>query len=280
MIRPPAVAGQFYPGTADRVEAELDRLIKPRADLRAATGVVVPHAGWMYSGATAGRVYSAVRIPDHVIMIGPNHHGIGSAYALFDAGKWQTPVGDVLIDEPLAAELLDKCDLLAEDPRAHSAEHSLEVQVPMLRRVNPNVRVVPLLIGGSWPESGGRSRLRELGEAIAATVREYGKPVLLLASSDLNHYEDQETAHIKDKLVLGAIETLDEDALMDCVRDVEVSMCGVAPTYIVIHAAKKLGARHAEVLDYRTSGDVTGDFSSVVGYGGVIITQGNPKGGC
>jgi len=272
MTRPPAVAGQFYPAAAGKVEAELDRVIQPATELRDAIGIVVPHAGWTYSGATAGLVYSAVKMPDHVILIGPNHHGIGSAYALFDAGQWQTPVGDVPIDEPLAAELLDNCDLLAADLRAHSAEHSLEVQVPMLRRVNPNVRVVPLLIGGGWPESGGRSRLRDIGDAIASTVREFGKPVLLVASTDLNHYEDQETSHIKDKLVLDAVVKLDEDALMDRVRDVEVSMCGVAPTYVVIHAAKKLGARRAELIDYRTSGDVTGDFSAVVGYGGVVIS--------
>lgn len=272
MIRPPAVAGQFYPASARQVEAELDRVIHPATELRDAIGIVVPHAGWMYSGATAGRVYSAAKIPDRVIMIGPNHHGLGGPYALFDAGKWQTPVGDVPIDEPLAAELLDHCELLAEDLRAHSAEHSLEVQVPMLRRVNPNVRIVPLLIGGGWPESGGRSMLREIGAAIAATVREYGKPVLLVASTDLNHYEDQETSHIKDKLVLDAVVKLDEEALMDRVRDVEISMCGVAPTYVVIHAAKKLGAKRAELMDYRTSGDVTGDCASVVGYGGVVIS--------
>ena len=271
MIRPPAVAGQFYPADAGKVEAELGRVIKPAAELRHAIGSVVPHAGWMYSGATAGRVYSAVKIPDHVIMVGPNHHGVGSSYALFDAGKWQTPVGDVPIDEPLAAELLANCDLLAKDPRAHSAEHSLEVQMPMLRRMNPNVHVVPLLIGGGWPESGGRSMLRNIGDAIAATVREYSQPVLLLASSDLNHYEDQETSHVKDKLVLDAVVKLDEDALMDRVRDAKVSMCGVAPTYIVIYAAKKLGAKSGVLLDYRTSGDVSGDFSAVVGYGGVVI---------
>lgn len=271
MIRSPAVAGQFYPADARKVEAELDRVIQPTATPRHAIAIVVPHAGWTYSGATAGIVYSAVKIPDHVIMVGPNHRCVGSAYALFDAGKWQTPVGDVPIDEPLAAELLDKCDLLAEDPHAHNVEHSLEVQVPMLRRVNPQVRVVPLMIGGGWPESGGRAMLRDIGAAIATTVREYGKPVLLLASTDLNHYEDQETSHIKDKLVLDAVVNLDEDTLMDRVRDVNVSMCGVAATYIVIHAAKKLGARQAELLDYRTSGDVTGDFTSAVGYGGVMI---------
>jgi AmmeMemoRadiSam system protein B len=127
------------------------------------------------------------------------------------------------------------------------------------------------LIGGGWPESGGRHNLRAIGAAIAETVREYNKPVLLLASTDLNHYEDQETSRVKDKLVLDAIVNLDEEALMDRVRDVEVSMCGVAPTYIVIHAAKKLGATRAELLDYRTSGEVTGDYSAVVGYGAVVI---------
>ncbi len=271
MIRPPAVAGQFYPARPAQVEAELDELLRPTGAPREAKAVVVPHAGWMYSGATAGKVYSAVRIPDHVILVGPNHHGLGSPYALFDAGQWQTPVGPVPIDEPLAASLLDNCELLAEDPRAHSVEHSLEVQVPMLRRLNPNVRIVPILIGGGWPESGGRSVLRQLGACIAGTVREYGKPVLLVASTDLNHYEDQETSHVKDKLALDAVLKLDEDALMDRVRDVDVSMCGVAPTYIVIHAAKRLGATRAELMDYRTSGDVTGDFSAVVGYGGVVI---------
>jgi AmmeMemoRadiSam system protein B len=272
MIRPPAVAGQFYPATAPEITAELDTYIQPIPERRKAIAVVCPHAGWMYSGHTAGRVYSQVEIPDRVILIGPNHHGIGSSYAVFSAGAWNTPVGDVPIAEPLAASLLDNCDLLTEDTRAHSGEHSLEVQVPMLLRVNPAVRIVPVLIGGGWPESGGRGNLRVIGAAIAQTVQEYGKPVLLLASTDLNHYEDQETSKIKDKLVLDAVVKLDADALMDHVRDVEVSMCGVAATYIVIHAAKKLGAKQAELLDYRTSGDVSGDFSRVVGYGAVVIS--------
>jgi MEMO1 family protein len=206
-----------------------------------------------------------------VILLGPNHHGSGSPYALFDAGTWQTPVGDVRVAEPLAAELLDHCDLLAEDPRAHRGEHSLEVQIPMLLRLNPQTQIVPILIGGKWPEAGGCRELRAIGTAIAETVREYSRPVLLLASTDLNHYEDQETSHIKDKLVLEAVTKLDEDGLMQRVKDVAVSMCGVAPTYVVIHAAKHLGANQAELVDYRTSGDVTGDFTAVVGYGGVII---------
>ena len=272
MIRPPAVAGQFYPETAAEIDAELDALIRPSAVRRQAVAVVCPHAGWMYSGQTAGLVYSHVEIPDRVILVGPNHHGLGSTYAVFSSGTWRTPVGDVPVAEPLAAALLDNCELLSEDSRAHGAEHSLEVQLPMLLRANPNVRIVPVLIGGTWPESGGRHNLRDIAAAITQTIRDYGKPTLLLASTDLNHYEDQETSKIKDKLVLDAVVNLDEDALMSRVIDVNVTMCGVAPTYVVLNAAKRLGAKNAELLDYRTSGDVSGDLKRVVGYGAVVIS--------
>jgi len=271
MTRQPAVAGQFYPAAEAEVGAALDALIHPASDRRKAIAVVSPHAGWTYSGETAGLIYSNVEIPDRVILVGPNHHGVGSRYAVYSSGSWHTPVGDVSVAEPLASALLDNCELLAEDTQAHAQEHSLEVQLPMLLRANPNVRVVPVLIGGKWPESGGRGELRQIGAAIALAVQDYGRPVLLLASTDLNHYEDQETSKIKDKLVLDAVVRLDEDALMDRVIDVEVSMCGVASTYIVLHAAKKLGAKRAELLDYRTSGDVSGDFAKVVGYGAVVI---------
>lgn len=271
MIRPSAVAGQFYPSSSSEVDTALNALIHPASTKRKAVAVVSPHAGWMYSGQTAGLIYSNVEIPDRVILVGPNHHGVGSHYAVYSAGAWRTPVGDVPVAEPLACALLDSCELLAEDTHAHAQEHSLEVQLPMLLRANPHVRIVPVLIGGNWPESGGRRDLRDIGAAIAQVVREYGKPMLLIASTDLNHYEDQETSKVKDKLVLDAIVHLDEDALMDRVIDVGVSMCGVASTYIVLHAAKKLGAKHAELLDYRTSGDVSGDFAKVVGYGAVVI---------
>jgi AmmeMemoRadiSam system protein B len=271
MIRPPAVAGQFYPETASEVDAALQTLIPLSASKRRAIAVVCPHAGWTYSGRTAGFVYSQVEIPERVILVGPNHQGVGSDYAVFGSGAWHTPAGDVPIAEPLAADLLDNCELLAEDFRAHGGEHSLEVQAPMLLHANPNVRIVPLLIAGGWSDAGGRRNLREIGAAIAQTVQDFGKPILLLASTDLNHYEAQEISNIKDKLVLDAVVKLDEDALMDRVVEVEVSMCGVAATYIVLHAAKKLGAKRAELLDYRTSGDVSGDFSRVVGYGAVVI---------
>ena len=271
MIRPPAVAGQFYPGGARAIDAALDELIPSVLNPRPAIALVCPHAGWVYSGATAGKAYACVRVPDRVVLFGPNHHGIGSRYALYKAGLWRMPNGDVPIAEALATELLDGCALLSEDPRAHAAEHSLEVQVPMLRRVNPHVQIVPILIGAAWPESGGRRELRELGEAIATVVKQHGKPVLLVASTDLNHYEDQQTSHRKDKLALEAVRALDPDGLMDCVTEHDISMCGVAPVYVVLVASKRLGARRAEVIDYRTSGDVSGDLTAVVGYGAIVI---------
>jgi MEMO1 family protein len=271
VIRQPAVAGQFYPADAAEVSAALDALIPYVIPKRKAIAVVCPHAGWMYSGHTAGLVYSSVEIPDRVILVGPNHRDAGSRYAVYGSGAWHTPMGDVPIAESLALALLGNCGLLAEDTRAHAHEHSLEVQLPMLLRANPNVHVVPLLIGGSWPESGGRRELKEIGTALAKCIKECDQPVLLVTSTDLNHYENQEASHVKDRLVLDAIVKLDPDALMDRVIDADVSMCGVAATYIVMWAALGLGATRAELLEYRTSGDVSGDFTRVVGYGGVVI---------
>lgn len=271
MTRQPAVAGQFYPADPAVIDRDLAALLEPAPTRREAIAVVAPHAGWMYSGVTAGKVYSAVTIPDRVLLIGPNHRNVGAPYALCEAGQWETPLGRVPLAAPLAAELVDHCDLLADDSRAHAFEHSLEVQVPMLQKLNPALQIVPLVIGGDWPWSGGRHRLRQLGESIAEVLLDYGRKVLIVASTDLNHYEDAEVARIKDKLVLDAVLALDEDGLMQRVIEVEVSMCGVAATYVTLVAAKRLHATHAELIDHRTSGDVTGDPSSVVGYGGVVI---------
>lgn len=271
MTRQPAVAGQFYPADPATIEQDLTGLLAPHAAPREVIAVVVPHAGWMYSGVTAGKVYSAVTIPDRILLIGPNHRNVGVPYALCEAGRWQTPLGEVPIAAPLAAELLDHCDLLADDARAHAFEHSLEVQVPMLQKRNPAVQIVPLVIGGDWPWSGGRNCLKMIGQAIGEVLLDYGRKVLIVASTDLNHYEDAEVARIKDQLVLDAVLALDEDGLMQRVIDVDVSMCGVAATYVALVAAKMLHARQAELIDHRTSGDVTGDQRSVVGYGGVVI---------
>lgn len=270
-IREPAVAGQFYPGTAKAVATALDRLLPAAPIQRRAKAIIAPHAGWMYSGPTAGIVYGNVEIPDRVVLIGPNHRGLGSRYAVFAEGSWRLPSGMIPVAQDVTAALLAECHQLTADERAHQLEHSLEVQVPFLQRLNPRVRIAPVLIGGSWPEAGGRGELRRIGEALANVVTRLAEPVLLVASTDLNHYESQATSNAKDRRALDAVVGLDEDELMRRVTAEEISMCGVAPTYIALIAAKKLGATRAEVLDYRTSGDVSGDFQRVVGYGAVVI---------
>jgi len=272
MIRQAAVAGQFYPGNSRRVAEELQALWPaPETPRRRALAVMVPHAGWMYSGATAARVFAAVEVPERVILLGPNHHGVGPQFAVFDRGAWSLPSGEVAIDEPLTSALLAQSKLFVADVRAHQDEHCLEVQVPMLQRANPKVRIAPLLIGGGCPEAGGRDQLREIALALARAVEQVEDPVLLVASTDLNHYQDQETSNRKDRLALDAVVKLDEGSLLDSVRAADISMCGVAPTYVTVVAAKELGATRAELIDYRTSGDTSGDYTAVVGYGGVVI---------
>src|SRR5579871_3980577 len=169
VIRQPAVVGQFYPADASKIEQALAEMIPVVVARRKAIAVVCPHAGWMYSGHTAGLVYSQVEIPDAVILVGPNHRDVGSPYAVYSTGAWRTPVVDVPIAESLALALLGDSELLVADAHAHSMEHSIEVQLPMLLRSNPNVQIVPVLIGGSWPESGGRDELSDIGASIAQT---------------------------------------------------------------------------------------------------------------
>lgn len=272
MIRKPAVAGQFYPADAGQAWAWVEQLW-PRQPCRAvpAKAIVMPHAGWMYSGATAAIAAAHTVVPDCVILLGPNHHNLGHPYAVFAHGTWHLPVGDVPIDEPTASELLAHCDLLRDDAWAHSREHSLEVEVPFLMRNNAGLRIVPIVIGGPWPDSGDRTRLRAIARAIAEVVAHRNEPTLLVASTDFNHYEDQRTTERKDRLALDAIERRDPDLLMDRVEEHDISMCGVAPTYIALHAANQLGAQTARVLDHRTSGDVSGDYQAVVGYAAALV---------
>ncbi|MCX7914824.1 MAG: AmmeMemoRadiSam system protein B [Verrucomicrobiae bacterium] len=272
MIRKPAVAGQFYPADAGQAWAWIEQLW-PREPCQPSTAkaVIMPHAGWMYSGATAAIAASHVTVPDCVILLGPNHHNLGHPYAVFARGTWQLPVGDVAVDEATADELLTRCDLLRDDAWAHSREHSLEVEVPFLMRTNPRLQIVPIVIGGPWPDSGDRARLRTIARAVAETVAHRGQPVLLVASTDFNHYEDQRTTERKDRLALEAIEHRDPELLMDRVQKHDISMCGVAPTYIALHAANQLGAQTVRILDHRTSGDVSGDYHAVVGYAAAVI---------
>ncbi|OYV67234.1 MAG: AmmeMemoRadiSam system protein B [Gemmatimonadetes bacterium 21-71-4] len=243
-------------------------LAVPAAESRAAVAAMVPHAGYVYSGRTAGEVFARLEVPRRCVVVAPNHTGDGEAAeggSVFAVGSFVTPVGEVPVDETTAAALLAACDVLEDDPAAHAREHAVEVELPFLLARQPQLAVVPIVLGWSdWP------RTRRLAEALAAVVRAAADPVLLVASSDMNHYESAEVAERKDRLALEAAEGLDGEALLDVTRRHRVSMCGRVPAAAVLHAARLLGATRGEVVHRSHSGQVTGDDDSVVSYAGVI----------
>lgn len=266
-IRKPAVAGYFYPGEESQLRRELGRcLVHQTSTKKKAIGVVSPHAGYKYSGAVAGEVFGRIEIPDRIIILSPNHTGEGATYSLWSKGSWQTPLGTANVDEELAARFLSNCPLLKEDTAAHRAEHSLEVQIPFLQFLKKDFQFVPLTLSYIPLE-----QCREVGHALAKTIRESKIPVLIAASSDMNHFENQEIAEKKDFLAIEQIQGLDGEGLYQTVRQNRISMCGIIPTAVMLFAAKDLGATKGELIRHATSGDVTGDYSSVVGYAGLIV---------
>ena len=270
-MRAPAVSGRFYPGSKPELERTVRELLARVPDARpaAARGAVAPHAGYVYSGFTAACVFARLAIPPLVVLLAPNHTGVCHApggVSLWEGGAFRTPLGDVAVDERFAAELLAASPLVGVDHAAHAAEHAIEVELPFLQLLRPDVRIVPLVLAGdAWAEC------RELGLALAGLVRGGPEPVLLLASSDLNHYESARVSERKDREALAALESVDGEELLARCRRGRISMCGRAPAACVAAAARALGASQGTVVDYRHSGWVTGDEDAVVGYGGVII---------
>jgi AmmeMemoRadiSam system protein B len=266
MIRQPAVANQFYPGDERSLKRELSARIKEGQKKEKVVAIISPHAGYMYSGDVAGAVFSVAEIPKDIIVMGPNHHGLGSPYAIMAQGTWQMPGGEVPINEELAALLIEESRHLKADAQAHLHEHSIEVQLPFAQYVMPGVALVPLVLGRA-----DYGICEEIGEAIARALKSYGKPVVLIASTDMTHYESQQSAKQKDQLAIDRITAMDPAGLLDTVTRNNITMCGVVPTTITLIAAKEMGATKARLIQYATSGDVSGDYSYVVGYAGFII---------
>jgi AmmeMemoRadiSam system protein B len=266
MIRQPAVAGQFYTGNGQKLRAELEALVTPATAREKVMGVVAPHAGYIYSGAVAGELFGHIEIPSAVVVLGPNHHGYGARAALYPAGEWLTPLGSVPVNSSLAELVQRHAPLVEEDSTAHHYEHSLEVQVPFLQFVRPDVTIVPLCLG-----FGDFARCRALGEGIARAIREYGSDVLIVASSDMTHYESAAAAHSKDDLAIREMLALNPEGLLNVCRAEQITMCGVIPATVMLVAALELGATKAELVRYATSGDVTGDNRQVVAYAALTV---------
>ncbi|MBU0665042.1 MAG: AmmeMemoRadiSam system protein B [Proteobacteria bacterium] len=266
IIRRPAVADRFYPGNPDILSREIQELTQSATPAQKAHAVVSPHAGYMYSGAVAGETFAQVRVPETVIILGPNHHGQGAPIAL-STTPWQMPMGLVPIDTTIADALLKTCSVITVDETAHRFEHSLEVQVPFLQARQKNLSIVPLVVSHiSYP------LCLEVGTAIAKVIAESGKEILIVASSDMTHYEPRTAADKKDHYALKKLADMDPSTLYHAILDYNISMCGIMPVTIALIAAKALGATKTELVRYTDSGDVSGDTSQVVGYAGVIIS--------
>ena len=265
-VRHPAVAGRFYPQNPGVLLAEVHSYISPVAEPVAALGCVVPHAGYMYSGHVAGAVYARLQIPQRCILMCPNHTGMGKPLSIMSEGAWETPMGSVPVDSELATTLKERFSFLSEDAAAHRFEHAAEVQLPFLQACQPQVVFVPIAVGTSQFEA-----LDGLGHAIAEVVASREQRVLIIASSDMNHYEPDAITRVKDQKAIDRMLALDARGLYDVVMDEDISMCGFGPTVAMLTAAKQLGATAAELIKYATSGDVSGDRNMVVGYAGVAV---------
>jgi MEMO1 family protein len=269
MLRLPAVSGRFYPSDP----AELTALIRQYTKVDDATrplhrkACLVPHAGYFYSGLVAGAVYARMAIPKKVLILGVRHYPEGANAAILSSGAWRTPLGDAPIDQALAEALRTACPLLEEDHVAHRSEHSLEVQIPFLQVLQREFTFVPVALGSVRFED-----LVLVGQAIGRVLRASREEVLLLTTSDLNHYENDRTTRVKDHKAIDRILALDAPGLYDTCRNEAISMCGLGPTVVMLTALQGLETLRPELLCYRTSADVSGDFSAVVGYAGMTFT--------
>ncbi len=268
MVRRPAVAGYFYPKKSEDLRKMIKQLVDPEAKTQNALAVVSPHAGFIYSGAVAGAVFSSVVLPEHIVILGPSHRDIRPLFAIMTKGTWQTPLGDVPLNPDLAEAVRRRSPLIEEEGDAHAQEHSLEVQLPFIQYLRTGFSIVPICI--SYQADYGS--LEELGRAVAGGIQELGQPALIVASTDMSHYVSQDTAKRKDFLAIDKILTLDARGLYDVVQSENISMCGFQPTAAAIVAARELGAGKADLIRYQTSGDTSGDYGQVVGYAGLRLS--------
>jgi MEMO1 family protein len=265
-LRQPAVAGRFYPGDPETLRRDIHQYVSVTGNKIHAMGCVAPHAGYMYSGHVAGAVYARLDLPQRYIILCPNHTGVGEPLAIMSAGSWRTPLGNVSIDTGLAKALMARFPLLSEDEMAHRAEHALEVQLPFLQELVGDFKFVPITVGTSRFDA-----LSALGIAMADAIENDAERVLIVASSDMNHYEPDARTRVKDKKAIDKILALDPKGLYDTVVKENISMCGFGPAVSMLTAAKRMGAQSAQLIKYATSGDVSGDLDAVVGYAGIAV---------
>lgn len=266
-VREPAVAGTFYPARAERLRDELVKVLYTGpVTPRPVRGIVAPHAGYVYSGGVAGATYARIEVPPRVIILAPNHTGRGAPVSVWPGGSWQTPLGAVPIDDALVAQIMEEIDGATADCKAHEEEHAAEVQVPFLQMRRSDVRIAVVVL--SALECG---ELQAIGARLSAICARMPDQVLVVASSDMNHYESEAETERKDRLAIERVLALDEAGLAGVIAREDISMCGYAPAIAMLSCAKALGATKAELVRHATSGAVSGDHSRVVGYAGMLV---------
>jgi AmmeMemoRadiSam system protein B len=268
MMRQPVVANSFYPGSPAALDSEVESLIEKAGRIAAKNclAVVSPHAGYIYSGSLAAKTLSSVNIPETVVLLGPKHTGLGAAVALSSC-DWQMVSGPVTNNREFGELFLRLCPELGVDELAHRDEHSLEVQLPFLQFLQNKLSIVPVVIGRV-----SFSLCQEIATALAGAIKEYQKDVLIVASSDMSHYESRSSSQKKDRKALDAIALMNPSMLYDTVSNNHISMCGVIPVVIALLSAQLLGAKSSELIGYTDSGYVSGDTRQVVGYAGIVIS--------
>ena len=265
MARLPVVADKFYPGDPTELRQQIAGFVSTDEPGKPAAAVMVPHAGYVYSGKVAGETFAQVEIPETVILIGPNHQGYGAPVSL-GTEDWAMPMGSVPFAVDVAAALLQNSSVIVSDNSAHQYEHSLEVEIPFLQFFQPRLSIVPLVVSHI-----SYKKCQQVARDLALAISFYDGPVLLVASSDMTHYESREDAEPKDHLALEYLLKLDPEGLYNTVVTNRISMCGVIPATITLLVAREIGSTGAELIRYTDSGEVSGDTSQVVGYAGVVI---------
>ncbi|MDX2436094.1 MAG: AmmeMemoRadiSam system protein B [Acidobacteriota bacterium] len=264
--REPIVAGTFYPRAAAALEDDLLRLIDLQDARHQLLACIAPHAGFVYSGGVAGKIYGHLDLPQTVIVLGPNHTGAGAPVAVAPHERWRTPLGNLPIATGLGRRLVDRAYMATFDPQAHMREHSLEVQLPFLLARRPDIEVLPVCLAHLPLED-----CLDLGRILARVVSDFAEPIGIVASSDMSHYLPEDDAKRLDHLAIDAALTRDPATLYETVHRHGITMCGVVPATVALAAAHELGARDAHLVAYATSGDASGDHSAVVGYAGICF---------
>lgn len=278
LVRQPVVAGRFYQGDKESLKAEVqsylargEEHLKARAPQKSTRwGVMLPHAGYVYCGQIIGDTLAGCNVPDRLIILCPNHTGHGRMLGVWPDGIWRTPLGEVKVDAGLATELMEADGGFEPDIASHLGEHSIEVLLPFLQELKPNLSIVPITVG-----TRDVVALERAGYALAAVLRKNGN-VGLVVSSDMNHYEDHETTLDKDELALAKVCVADPVGLLDVTARENISMCGAPALALALFAGKELGNEGVAIIAHDTSGSVSGDYEHVVGYAGLHLCKGTP----